>query len=108
MAAASAKTRSRKGKDSIVVPDEFVAIDTETTGRSPDRNEIIEVSAVRYRNGRAVEAYETLIKPDRPVNLFISMLTEQKAQGRAARLRRFLSSLEIYRLLGACGSQHRL
>ncbi len=75
MAAASAKTRSRKGKDSIVVPDEFVAIDTETTGRSPDRNEIIEVSAVRYRNGRAVEAYETLIKPDRPVNLFISMLT---------------------------------
>lgn len=52
MAAASAKTRSRKGKDSIVVPDEFVAIDTETTGRSPDRNEIIEVSAVRYRNGR--------------------------------------------------------
>ena len=75
MDAVSTKKSSRKKKDVIIVPNEFVAIDTETTGLSATRNEIIEVSAVRYRYGHAVGAYETLIKPSTPVNPFVSILT---------------------------------
>lgn len=67
--------RPLKGECIFRIPDEFVAIDTETTGLSPANNEIIEISAVRYRNGQEVEAYETLVKPSQPVNSFISMLT---------------------------------
>ena len=65
--------RPFKGRRAAVIPDEFVAIDVETTGLNPNWNEIIEVSAVRYRNGHEVEAYETLVKPTRPLSAFITL-----------------------------------
>lgn len=67
------KKRPFKGRRATAIPDEFVAIDIETTGLNPTCDEIIEVSAVRYRNGHEVEAYETFVKPTRPLSAFITL-----------------------------------
>lgn len=67
------KKRQFKGCRATAIPDEFVAIDIETTGLNPTCDEIVEVSAVRYRNGHEVEAYETLVKPTRPLSAFITL-----------------------------------
>lgn len=67
--------RPLKGECIFRIPDEFVAIDTETTGLSPAKDEVIEISAVRYRNGQEIAEYETLVHPSEPVSPFISSLT---------------------------------
>lgn len=41
----------------------FVAFDIETTGLSVSKNEIIEISAVRFRDFKPVEAFSTLCSP---------------------------------------------
>ena len=41
----------------------FVAIDIETTGLSPEENQIIEVGALRVREGEVVESLSILINP---------------------------------------------
>lgn len=47
--------------------DEYVVLDTETTGVDPSTDDIIEVAAVRVRCGEMVETYQALIRPTRPV-----------------------------------------
>lgn len=64
-----------KSRCELSVPHEFVAVDVETTGFSPIKDDIIELSAVRYRDGQEIEAFESLAKPRMPVNSFISSLT---------------------------------
>lgn len=46
----------------------FVAFDTETTGLSPYTERIIEIGAIKFRNGEVIETREWLIKPDRPIH----------------------------------------
>lgn len=53
----------------------FTAIDVETTGLDPKQNEIIEVAAVRFRNGEPVERFSSLVKPKKGVPKFIQFLT---------------------------------
>lgn len=45
----------------------YVVFDLETTGLSPVRDEIIEISALRVRNGAVEEAFSTLVNPDMPI-----------------------------------------
>lgn len=54
---------------------DFVVIDIETTGLSPDFDSIIEFSGIRVRNYHVVDRFETLIKPPFPVSPFITELT---------------------------------
>lgn len=57
---------------------EFVVLDTETTGLSPDKGScIIEVAAVVVRNWevQTEETYSELINPGRPIDPFITRLT---------------------------------
>lgn len=46
----------------------FVAFDVETTGLSPYQERVIEIGAVKFRNGRIIEEKEWLIRPDKPIH----------------------------------------
>ena len=54
---------------------EFVAVDVETTGLKPLRQRIIEIAAVRFRDGVEVERFETLVFPERRIPSYITTLT---------------------------------
>jgi DNA polymerase-3 subunit epsilon/ATP-dependent DNA helicase DinG len=54
---------------------ELVAIDLETTGFDPINDAIIEVGAVRMKNGVIVETFSTLVNPGRAIPPHITHLT---------------------------------
>lgn len=60
--------------DKIFLED-YTVVDIETTGLSPDKNEIIELSAIKIRQGKVVENFTTLIKPEGHINSYITKLT---------------------------------
>ena len=53
-----------KGNRLIDFPDEYVVVDTETTGLSPGVDSIIELGAIRYVNHQETERFSCLVKPD--------------------------------------------
>ena len=53
----------------------FVAIDIETTGLMQQRDEIIEIAAVRFAAGKVAERFVSLVKPRGKVPKFIQHLT---------------------------------
>jgi len=59
----------------IVGPSTFIAIDLETTGLDPRSDEIIELGAVRYVNGRETDCFSQLINPRVKVTTEITKLT---------------------------------
>jgi DNA polymerase III epsilon subunit-like protein len=63
----------------LPVPD-YVAFDLETTGLSPDDDEILEVAFARFEAGRPVERWSTLLNPLRRVPLKALRLTHIDAQ----------------------------
>lgn len=69
------QSRQNKGHSLIASLLDFVSIDLETTGLSPAYDEIIELGAVRYRNGLAVASFSQLVKPTSPIDEFIESLT---------------------------------
>jgi len=46
---------------------ELVAIDTETTGRDPEVDRIVEIACVRLRSDGAIERISWLVNPGRPI-----------------------------------------
>ncbi|MEA2527351.1 MAG: polymerase subunit epsilon [Thermomicrobiales bacterium] len=54
---------------------EFVAVDVETTGLRPLQQRIIEIAAVRYRQGIEIARLESLLQPERRIPAFITKLT---------------------------------
>ena len=47
---------------------DFVVIDTETTGLSAVKEEVVEICALRFRNFKPVECFVTLCKPHKPIS----------------------------------------
>ena len=46
---------------------DYITIDLETTGLDPKHDKIIEIGAVRIRNGEIAAKYETFVNPGREV-----------------------------------------
>jgi DNA polymerase III epsilon subunit family exonuclease len=57
------------------VPRTYIALDLETTGLDAARDAIIEVGAVRYRDGEPLDRFSTLINPGRPIPYDITLIT---------------------------------
>ncbi|ABX40534.1 3'-5' exonuclease [Lachnoclostridium phytofermentans] len=53
----------------------FLAIDIESTGLSPEKDRIIEIAAIRYIDGKPKERFEKLINPGCPLPERITELT---------------------------------
>lgn len=54
---------------------DFTVIDAETTGRSDKADDVTEISAIKYRNGKKVDSFSTLIKAKNPILPFVVELT---------------------------------
>ena len=72
--------REHKGNSLIAFPNEYCMVDLETTGYSPIWDDIIEIGAIRYSDGKAVEQFQTLVQPPQDdeglyVDEFIEELT---------------------------------
>lgn len=67
--------RSEKGKSLLLFPEDCVVLDIETTGLSPSWDEIIEISALRVRDGQIADTFSSLVKPENEIDEFITELT---------------------------------
>ncbi len=50
---------------------EFVAFDTETSGAYPLGSEVVEFGAVKWKGGKEIASFQTLLKPSKPMTDFI-------------------------------------
>jgi DNA polymerase III epsilon subunit family exonuclease len=57
------------------VPRTYIALDLETTGLDAARDAIIEVGAVKYRDGESIDRFSTLINPGRSIPYDITLIT---------------------------------
>ncbi len=55
--------------------DSFVVFDIETTGFSPQKNQIIEIGAVKVKDGVITDKFSTFVNPDVPIPFEIEQLT---------------------------------
>ena len=63
------------GSQDMTFDHEFVAFDLETTGLSSKNDRIIEIGAVRMRNGKEVDRFQTFVNPERVLERKIVELT---------------------------------
>ena len=54
---------------------EYISVDIETTGLDPQKNRIIELAAIRIKDGEIVEKFSELVDPEERVSGFITELT---------------------------------
>lgn len=53
----------------------FVVLDLETTGLSPKKNSITEITAITYQNNQDLEMFSTLVKPNEDIPPEVEALT---------------------------------
>jgi predicted DnaQ family exonuclease/DinG family helicase len=53
----------------------YVALDVEATGMDPERDDIIEVAAIKFRDDRVIDRWESLVRPRGSVPFNIALLT---------------------------------
>lgn len=54
---------------------DYTSLDLETTGLEPKKDRIIEIGAVKVRNGQAAEEFQALVNPGRLLDEKICVLT---------------------------------
>ena len=64
-----------KGKSIVSFPDRYVVVDIETTGLSTQFDSIIEIGAIKVCNSQVVDRFQTFVKYDDELPLFIVSLT---------------------------------
>lgn len=62
-------------RGALCVEPTYIALDLETTGLEPGRDEIIEIGAVKFRGIEVLDTYQTLVKPRQVLPIKISRLT---------------------------------
>lgn len=67
--------REQKGNSLLLFPNDYIVIDIEATGLSPEYDEIIEICALKYRNKTLIDKFCSLVKPTSPVDEYITSLT---------------------------------
>lgn len=67
--------REQKGNSLLIFPDNFTIIDLETTGLDPTFDEIIEVGAIKVKNGNVTDTFNSLVKPEEEIDEFITEIT---------------------------------
>ncbi|MDR2167616.1 MAG: type I-E CRISPR-associated endoribonuclease Cas2e [Clostridiales bacterium] len=80
---AAAKMRTAKHfaktKSKLDYPCDYIVLDLETTGLSPEKDHIVEIGALKFSNHAEVDSFHAIVIPQGPVNtrsLEISGLTE--------------------------------
>lgn len=63
-----------RGKQRYEYVPDYVLYDLETTGISSTQDEVIEISAVKVRNGSIVDEFSELVNPGRPIPRAASMV----------------------------------
>ncbi len=63
------------GEREMGFDEEYVAFDLETTGLSAQNDRIIEIGAVRMKNGAEIERFQTFVDPGRKLERHITELT---------------------------------
>jgi len=63
------------GDTEATLEDEFTVFDIETTGLSNINDEIIEIGAVKIKEGKIIDTFETFVNPKIPISSFITKLT---------------------------------
>jgi predicted DnaQ family exonuclease/DinG family helicase len=53
----------------------FVALDLEATGMDPSRDEVIEIGAIKFRDGQVLGEFESMIRPRSNVSFGVQTLT---------------------------------
>lgn len=53
----------------------FIVVDIETTGLSSYYHKITEIAALKYKNGKIIKEFSTLVNPEVPIPRFITRLT---------------------------------
>lgn len=77
---------------------DFVALDIETTGLNFEKDEIIEIAAIRFSKGKIIDSFQSFVKPLKPVPKFIQHLTHINADmlSKAPSIDKVLSELLEY------------
>jgi len=63
----------------------FVALDIETTGLTPVVDRIVEIGAVKFRNGEVIETFQELIDPQMPISpgaFAVNGITDEMVKGK--------------------------
>jgi len=95
--------RTEKQKD---LTNTFVCFDIESTGLNPQQDKVIEIGAVKVRDGKVVGHFSELINPKIKLPLFISNLTGiddemlENADTEVKVIKRFLEFAEDYVVIG--------
>lgn len=58
-----------------MMTDSFVAVDLETTGLNPSQERIIEIGAVKVKDGVICDTFDVFVNPERTLSSFITELT---------------------------------
>lgn len=62
------------------IPDEYVVLDIETTGLDPNNDKILEIGAIRIKNGKTKEKFQAIVKTDVPKNIVsLTGITQEQA-----------------------------
>ena len=64
----------KQGKQRLETVSDYVVFDVETTGISCRYDEVVELSAIKVRDGKVVEEFSTLVKAERPISYGASMV----------------------------------